>query len=125
MKIKGKIIEVFPKIEGVSKTGQRFATMDFVIQSEESTPQYPNYIVFQIYGEDKINKFSFGIGDYVTVSFNINSRKVGNKYFTNISAWGVYGEQKGNNNSQYSRNEQHSSSAGEDKVGAKYEDLPF
>lgn len=92
MKIKGKIIDILPKQTGVSRNGTKWSILEFVIHSEESTPQYPNAICFQIYGDDKINKFSYKVGDNVTVSFNINSKKYNNKYFTTISAWGVYGE---------------------------------
>lgn len=124
MKIKGKIVDILPKQEGMSKSGTKWATMEFVIQSEESTPQYPNTICFQIYGEDRINKFSFRIGDDVNVNFNINSRKVGNKYYTTISAWGIYAE---NTRPSYNSNASNQPTDNDAPVKnpSSYDNLPF
>lgn len=84
--ISGRISEIMPKQEGVSKSsGNHWEKTEFAIETEG---QYPKIIAFQ----DFNNKCSLGLfkaGDLVNVSFDVESRKWQDRYFTQLTAWKV------------------------------------
>ncbi|MCH3995934.1 MAG: DUF3127 domain-containing protein [Prevotella sp.] len=87
MEIQGKIIAVLPKQSGTSKrTGNPWASQDYVIETHE---QYPRKCVFRVFGEDKINQFAIKSGEELTVSFDIDAHEYQGRWFNNISAWQV------------------------------------
>ena len=48
---------------------------------------YPRVIYFQTLGQDKYSQMNIQLGGIYTVSFDIESRKYNDKYFTSINAW--------------------------------------
>ena len=91
MDIGGKIIQVLPAQEGVSKTGNPWKVQSYVLETQE---QYPRKVCFEIFGEDRINNNRCNIDDVVTVSFDIESREFNGRWYTSIRAWRV---QQGDN----------------------------
>ena len=86
MDIVGKIIQVLPLQEGVSKTGNPWQVQSYVLETQE---QYPRKVCFEIFGEDKIKNNPCNIDDLVTVSFDIESREFNGRWYTSIRAWRV------------------------------------
>ena len=48
---------------------------------------YPRAIYFQTLGQDKYQQMNIQLGGIYTISFDIESRKYNDKYFTSINAW--------------------------------------
>lgn len=48
---------------------------------------YPRVIYFQTLGQDKYQQMNIQLGGIYTISFDIESRKYNEKYFTSINAW--------------------------------------
>ena len=86
MDIVGKIIQVLPVQEGVSKTGNPWKVQSYVLETQE---QYPRKVCFEIFGEERIKNNLCNIDDLVTVSFDIESREFNGKWYTSIRAWRV------------------------------------
>ena len=87
MEIQGKIIAVLPKQSGTSKrTGNQWASQDYVIETHE---QYPRKCAFRVFGEDKINQFAIKSGEELTVSFDIDAHEYNGRWFNSIRAFDV------------------------------------
>lgn len=48
---------------------------------------YPRVICFQTLGQDKYAQMNIQVGGIYNISFDIESRKYNDKYFTSINAW--------------------------------------
>lgn len=87
MEITGKIIAALEPRGGVSqRTGNSWKTQEFVIETVE---QYPKRCVFNIFGEDNLNRFAVEVGKEYTVSFDINAREWQGRWFNDVRAWNV------------------------------------
>ncbi len=87
MEITGKIIAALEPRGGVSqRTGNAWKMQEFVIETME---QYPKRCVFNVFGEDNLNRFAIEIGQMYTVSFDINAREWQGRWFNDIRAWNV------------------------------------
>ncbi len=87
MDIVGKIVQVLPAQEGVSKsTGNPWKIQSYVLETQE---QYPRKVCFEIFGEDRIKNNPCQLDDLVTVSFDIESREFNGRWYTSIRAWRV------------------------------------
>ena len=87
MEIVGKITQVLPAQEGVSKTtGNPWKIQSYILETME---QYPRKVCFEIFGEDKIKNNPCNVDDIVTVSFDIESREFNGRWYTSIRAWRV------------------------------------
>lgn len=87
MEIVGKIVQVLPAQEGVSKsTGNPWKIQSYVLETQE---QYPRKVCFEIFGEDRIKNNPCQLDDLVTVSFDIESREFNGRWYTSIRAWRV------------------------------------
>ena len=88
MEFTGRIIAVLEARSGVSaRTGNTWKTQDYVI--EESMGQFPKRMVFNVFGEDNIQRFNIQMGQELTVSFDINAREYNGRWFHDIRAWHV------------------------------------
>lgn len=131
----GIIIEIFP-----SQTFNKgFKKREFVIESGD---KYPQKIIFGLVQEKCDMIDSYGIGDTVSISFDVKGRdwtdKLGTvKYFNSLEAYRISGQQRAtsNNSDQSSQDEDDDifKSLGID-VGPKksttkpqttFDDLPF
>lgn len=87
MEITGKIIIALEPRGGVSqRTGNPWKSQEFVIETIE---QYPKRCVFNIFGEENINRYNIQIGKIYTVSFDINAREWQGRWFNDVRAWNV------------------------------------
>lgn len=85
MEVEGKIIEILPALSGVGQKGE-WTSQDYVLETNEN---YPRNVCFSVFGKEKISQYDIQIGDVVNVSFNIESRKFKERWYTAIKAWKV------------------------------------
>lgn len=83
MEIKGKIIQVLPLQEGVSKAGNPWKKQEYVLETYD---QYPRKVCFDLFG-DKADQYRAEAGDDVVLSFDIESREYNGRWFTSIRGW--------------------------------------
>ena len=69
-----------------------FSKREFVI--EESEGKYPQKIKFDAVKDDCTRLDAYGVGDVVTVSFNIRGNEYNGKYYVNLQAWKIEGQGK-------------------------------
>lgn len=87
MEFHGKIIEILDLRGGTSaRTGDKWTEQSFVVESDG---RYPVRICFSMFGEKKIKEANLQLNAFVNVYFDISSRKVGDKWFNDISAYRV------------------------------------
>ena len=80
MQITGIIKQAMPQTNGTSKrTGNPWVAQQFVI--EEQIVQYPQSLLFQVFGQDKLQQFALHVGDVVTVSFSMRVREYNGKLY--------------------------------------------
>lgn len=88
MEFTGRIIKALEPRSGVSaRTGNPWKMQDFVI--EETMGQFPKRMVFNVFGEDNLNRFNIQEGQELTVSFDVNAREYNGRWFNDIRAWNV------------------------------------
>ena len=94
----GVIVEVSPVLQGNSmKDGKPWAKQEFVI--EEVNQRYPSRCVFQVFGQERLQKFSIGQGEMITVHLGINANKSQDgRWFNKLDCWKVdrFGQQLNN-----------------------------
>jgi len=84
MELTGKILFINPPVSGETKNGT-WKKQEFVI---ETNAQYPKKVCFSLWG-DRIDKFTYKIGDEVTVSFDLESKEYNGRWFTDARTWMV------------------------------------
>lgn len=89
--IYGKIIAVLPTRSGTSARGTQWSSQTAVIETQE---QYPKKLAFDVLG-DKINEFNLQVGEFATVSYDIDAREFNGRWFNNVHAWQVVKAQPG------------------------------
>lgn len=89
MEITGTIIKVLPFKKGTSKTtGKDWQTQDVVIEiPNEQNPQYPEHLVINIFGEEKISQYNLKEGMQVKAFFNFAAREWKGAWFNALSAY--------------------------------------
>lgn len=88
MEFTGRIIKALEPRGGVSsRTGNPWKMQDFVI--EETVGQFPKRMVFNVFGEDNLNRFNIQEGQELTISFDVNAREYNGRWFNDIRAWNV------------------------------------
>ena len=96
MEFTGKIMAALPRVSGISQKGNKWAKQEFVISGEG---EKPTSMVFEVFGEDKLNEFNLQVGDQVKVAFSINATEYKDRWYNHLQAYAVErveGEQKGN-----------------------------
>lgn len=83
--ISGQIIAVLPTRSGTSAKGTAWSSQTAVIETKE---QYPKKVAFDVMGE-KIAQFNLQVGEYVTVSYDIDAHEYNGKWFNAVRAWNV------------------------------------
>jgi hypothetical protein len=88
MEFTGRIIKVLEQRGGVSaRTGNPWKMQDFVI--EETIGQFPKRMVFNVFGEENLNRFNIQEGQELTVSFDINAREYNGRWYNDVRVWNV------------------------------------
>lgn len=83
--ISGQIIAVSPTRSGTSAKGTAWSSQTAVIETRE---QYPKKVAFDVMGE-KITQFNLRVGEYVTVSYDIDAHEYQGRWFNAVRAWNV------------------------------------
>lgn len=87
MELAGKVIAILEARSGVSKaTGNPWKMQDYVIETNE---QYPRRMVFNVFGEDKINQFNIQMGEEINVFFDVNAREYQGRWYNDLRAWKI------------------------------------
>lgn len=84
--ISGQIIAVLPTKSGTSARGTEWSSQTAVVETKE---QYPKKVAFDVMGADRIAQFNMQVGDYVTVSYDIEAREYNGKWWNSVRAWNV------------------------------------
>lgn len=83
--ISGQIIAVLPTRSGTSAKGTAWSSQTAVITTIE---QYPKKVAFDVMNE-KIPQFNLQVGEYVTVSYDIDTHEYQGRWFNAVRAWNV------------------------------------
>ena len=87
MEIQGKIIAPLEPRSGVAKTtGKPFKVAQYLIETQE---QYPRKVVFEVFGEERINQFNIQTGELLTVYFDVDAREYNGKWYNTLRAYNV------------------------------------
>lgn len=87
MEIEGKVIQILPLKQGVSKsTGNPWAIQSFIIETYD---QYPRKVYIEQFGENTIKNNPVAIDDHVKVSYDLESREFNGRWYTTVRAWKV------------------------------------
>lgn len=90
MEITGKIEKCCDKRSGQGKaSGTPWVAQEYVMLQANSNAQYPRRIVFEVFGEDRINQLNIQEGQELTVSIDIDAREYNGRWFNSIRAWRV------------------------------------
>ena len=84
--ISGQIIAVLPTRSGTSARGTEWSSQTAVVETKE---QYPKKVAFDVMGADRIAQFNLQVGDYVTVSYDVEAREYNGKWWNSVIAWNV------------------------------------
>lgn len=86
MNIQGRIIAVLDAQEGVGANGA-WKVQPYVLETINT--EYPKKLYFEVFGADRIDRFPCEVGDYVDVSFDIESREYNGRWYTTARAWRI------------------------------------
>lgn len=88
MELQGKVIAALQPRTGESKRnpGEQWMSQEFVIETHD---QYPRKMVFNVWGQDRLQRFNIQVGQEVMVSFDIDAREWQGRWFTDIRAYDV------------------------------------
>lgn len=84
--ISGQIIAVLPTRSGTSARGTEWSSQTAVVETKE---QYPKKVAFDVMGADRIAQFNLQVGEYVTVSYDVEAREYNGKWWNSVRAWNV------------------------------------
>lgn len=90
MDFKGVIKKVLPIKSGVSQKGNSWTSQDFVI--EEVGHRFNQSIVFNVFGQDKIDQFQLTEGLMVTVQLDFQVSEWEDKFFNRVTCYNVLHE---------------------------------
>ena len=87
MEAKGKIIAKLEERSGVAKSsGKPFKVAQYVIETQEN---FPKKIMFEVFGEERINNFNIQVGEMLTVQFDVDAREYNGKWYNSVRAFNV------------------------------------
>lgn len=85
MEVQVKITEILEPQSFLGKDGVTTYTRYSFVGT--TFGDYPRAIYFQTLGQDKYQQMNIQLGGIYTISFDIESRKYNDKYFSSINAW--------------------------------------
>lgn len=92
IKLTGRIAKVFPAKSGVSqRTGNTWMSQEYLFEFFSwSAAQYPDRVVFRIFGEDRIKQFNLQeLEENVTVVLRLDAHENNGRWYNEISATNV------------------------------------
>lgn len=88
VKITGQITNVLPPQQGVSqRTGNQWVSQEYVMQHDNG--QYAKFVSFRVMGQEKIAQLNIQVGQYITVSLDINAHEYNGRWYNEINAFKV------------------------------------
>jgi len=85
MEFKGKIIAVVEPKSGTTARGA-WKMQQFVAESEG---QFPHRLLFEVFGDEKLEKFNIQVDDEVIIQFEPNARESKSIWFASNRAYDV------------------------------------
>ena len=87
MQFKGKIIEALPVVTGQGARGT-WVKQGFVLEYDSG--QYPKSIAFDVFGDEKLQKFRISVGEELIcdIDFKVVKGRNGNT-FNSVDCWNV------------------------------------
>ena len=85
VELTGRITQILPLEQGVSKAGNSWRKQVFILETQD---QYPRKVAISLLN-DNIDKFPLQVGAVVTANLDIESREWGSKWYTEVRAWQV------------------------------------
>ena len=85
VELTGRITQILPLEQGVSKAGNAWRKQVFILETQE---QYPRKVAISLLN-DNIDKYAIQVGKVVTANLDIESREWNGKWFTEVRAWQV------------------------------------
>lgn len=91
MEIEGLIYKTLPANSGVSqKTGNAWMSQEFVLSYYWFPNQtMPSYMVFRVFGEDRLKQFDLHENDEVKIRFNIEAHESNGRWFNEVRCTAV------------------------------------
>ena len=87
MQFKGKIIEALPVVTGQGARGQ-WVKQGFVLEYEPG--QYPKTIAFDVFGDERLQKFRISVGEELICDIDFKAVKGRNGgTFNSVDCWNV------------------------------------
>lgn len=86
MEFKGKVIKIYEKRTGVSKSGKPWASIDLLIDAENRDEES---ISVTLFGEEHIQKNLPKEGQYIIAHLTTRSREFNGKPFNDVRAWKI------------------------------------
>ena len=87
MQFKGKIIEALPVVTGQGARGT-WVKQGFVLEYESG--QYPKSIAFDVFGDEKLQKFRISVGEELICDIDFKAVKGRNgSTFNSVDCWNV------------------------------------
>ena len=84
MIITAKLIQLLPGQKGESKNGH-WKKQDIIVDTDG---QYPKKVCVSIWG-DKIKEDQLQVGNFLTISYELESREYNNKWYTDVKAFKI------------------------------------
>lgn len=76
-------------IQDTRRVSEKFSTRSFTIKVSDD--KYEQFITFELINDRTDMIDAYGIGEELTVSFNLKGRQWQEKYFNTLEAWKVQG----------------------------------
>ena len=87
MQFKGKIIEILPVVTGQGARGQ-WVKQGFVLEYDSG--QYPKSIAFDVFGDERLQKFRISVGEELICDIDFKAVKGRNGgTFNSVDCWNV------------------------------------
>lgn len=84
LEISGKVIQILPLQSGQGKVNE-WRKQDFILETQT---QFAKKVCISLWG-DRIDQARIIEGDFVTASFDVESREYNGRWYTDLRAWKV------------------------------------
>lgn len=92
MEFQGKIIYVSQPFGGTSqKSGKQWSKIQFVV--EETNSQFPKKALFDVFGKERYDQMPIAVGNFVSVTFTVDSHEYNGKWYNTLNAESVVATQ--------------------------------